>query len=491
MKRPSVLVALVAVFLPIVLLEPTANAVVHRLTPTLTRRPKDLPLPNKHTSPNGQMDHGVIPHHGHGWGLDHGLRRLRRQLHQHQYQQKLKTAGNDTSCADSSGKGCNGSEQLDIVEEYYYDLDTFFLATEMYIGTPAQGPFWTELVFGVQYPYVMGLRAMLRSGGLVDDQFVREYNKTASSTAVEQDASFEADGYYISGSVVSDVVRLGDQLSITYPSVQVAQVEICYHGADSSLGLGVSPTRSGSSFVEQLASQLDSPVMTVYASLFLGVGDNGQGQMSFGDRLPETCDSSSWIRLSNSNQSITWPVVDVVSFTVPDSDSGDCGDKVTANITVDFIYDDIPIMLSSQVEYLFVQASGARFSDDVYDYDDPDDSVLYRFMVDDPSKAQSVKFHTASGDVLEVTPDDYLRCDQDICYLGTYGYYDQNNPTTAGNIMALTMSFLNNHCLSMDMTSGEWSLANAFQSTVSDDIIDTSSTSSASSEGANYIGRKH
>jgi len=203
---------------------------------------------------------------------------------------------------------------------------------------------------------------------------------------------------YKSGSVVSDAIQIGS-LSTTQ-SAQVTKTvkpSFDYYGVDGTLGLGVSDELDGSSFVEQVASQLDSPVLTLYVNQSLDWDEDAVGLLSFGDQVPETCKASSWMKMSIwISEYVSWPAVDTVSVTGP-ADSNGCDSKITANITIGFYQGFMPIYCSIQVQDLFVRAAGATWS--------RDDNW---FVVDDASKAVPVKFQTASGDELTVNPNDYL-----------------------------------------------------------------------------------
>jgi len=458
MKGQSTLLFVALALAALIVLEPTANAVVHRLTPTLTRRPLKS-SPTKSTSQPTPLDRLVSNH-----GFDK-TSRLQQQLQ--------KTA--DNSCDSGSSKNDGSHVGISVTTGYA-------LVAEMSIGTPAQGPFEMELDFYATQPYVLKKGAKHYD----DSSKVRgaqEYNVNSSTSSATQDAYYVSYGSYWYGSVVSDVMQLGP-LSLTNQSVQVTtwvdrDFDDC--GVDGSLGLGVSYKRDGSSFVEQLASQLDSPVLTLYANQGQDAYEDGQGMLSFGDRLPEICDASSWTTMQSwINQYVSYPAVDTVAVTGP-ADSNGCGGQVTANITVAFANVYQPFQVSMQVQDLFVKASGARWNDG-YEW----------YVVKDASKAQSVKFNTASGDVIEVTPNDYLANYYGTSYLYVEGTYDQNKYNDRYDFIELGQTFLNNHCLSMDMTSGEWSLANVNQPKA-DESVGTSApaSSSGSSEGADYMSRKH
>lgn len=475
MKGSLLFVALALAAL--LILEPTANAVVHRLSPTLTRRPlKSSPTTPKAGNKNtmSPLDR-LVSHHGPEMTMAREQRRLQ--------QQQQKTT--DNSCNTDGNTGNGNVARANITVEYGY-----VLTAEMNIGSPAQGPFDMELSFSATQPYVLKKGAKYSDDGS-KVRNVQEFDKKASTTASQMNDAFSSYYVYLSGSVVSDTLQIGE-LSVNQ-SVQVTKKvdpDFDYFGVDGSLGLGVSYERDGSSFVEQLAGQLDSPVLTLYANQSLaddcGCGsddEEGQGVLSFGDRVPEICAASSWQKMSSwISQYVSWPAVDTVSVSGP-ADSNGCGGQVTANITVGFVHAYMPIYCSVQVQELFVQASGAQWD------------WWYGWYVDDASKAVSVKFNTADGQVIEVTPNDYLLEWDGVQLLNTYGVYDQGIYAD-DDYIALTQTFMNNHCLSMDMTTGEWSLAGVNNPSEANDsdsfgISDPSSSSSSSSEGTDYINRKH
>jgi len=449
----------------LIVLEPTANAVVHRLTPTLTRRP----LQPSATPAQGRMTplDKLASHHGLDW-TSAQQRRLQQQ----------KTATNSTSCDSNGGSKSSGS-RVNITMEYGY-----VLVAEMNIGSPAQGPFDMEIDFYAQQPYILKKGARYSDDGS-KVKGVQEFDAKSSNTSATQNADFTPVYTYKSGSVVSDAIQIGP-LSTTQ-SAQVAKKvkpSFDYYGVDGTLGLGVSDDKDGSSFVEQVASQLDSPVLTLYTSQSLDWDDEGQGVLSFGDRVPETCKASSWQKMSSwISDYVSWPAVDTVSATGP-ADSNGCDSKLTANITIGFYQGFMPIYCSVQLQELFVRAAGARWSWDEY-----------WFVVDDASKAVPVTFQTASGGVITVNPNDYLLEIDGTQYLYTYGFYDQN-VYADGDYIALSQSFMNNHCLSMDMTSGEWSLADVKTPSEAAYTSPASSSSSSSSSSSmwddyDYIHRKH
>jgi len=324
-------------------------------------------------------------------------------------------------------------------------------------------------------------------GGRV--QGVQEYDVSASNTSATMNADFTPYSAYLSGSVVADTVQIGS-LSSNLNSVQVAKKVdywFDYLGVDGSLGLAVSANRDGSSFGEQIASQLDSPVLTVYANqTFTDDDDKSQGVLSFGDRIPEICNGASWTKVNSAlNQDYpSYPAFDTVSISGPASSDG-CANAVTANITAYFFYYVMPLYVSVQVQEVFVKTSGARFSlEDGW------------YVVDDVTSAQPVKLQGANGMVLEITPDDYLLEIDGIQYLYTYGYYDQTIRADH-DFIVLNQQFLNNHCMSMNLQSGEWSLTSVLRPTEID-ISSSGSTSSSSSSSPEdtdyndaYVGRVH
>jgi len=304
--------------------------------------------------------------------------------------------------------------------------------------------------------YVLDAKAKYDGGsGRVTGK--QTFNSTASSTYLVTDDDFAECRPYLDGKVGGDLVTIGE-LSANM-SLQVTKRVSYMSDFDGTLGLGMSDALDGSSLVEQLAPQLDSPVITYHMQQpYFGWWSNsdtteGSGVLSFGDLAPDTCNSATWTSLA-STQIYYYPGLpefNITSASRP-AEEGACNSVVVANISVALSHLFRPLYVSYQMQQLFIEASGAKWDNDARAY-----------VVDYAGKAQPVTLQLTNGASIQITPDDYLIEWYGVQQLYVVGFYDQNTQLDGG-YFSLGQQFLNNRCLSMNINSGEWSIASVLQS---------------------------
>jgi len=461
----STLIAVTVALATLLLLEPTANALVHRMSLSHLRVPES----NENTSPRSRH------------ASEHPLTRLAKHhgLDRASFQQRIQqettapAASSDDCSTGGNGSGASsGGAQASLSTESGY-----MMVAEANIGTEAQGPFVVEVDFWSHQLYVLGTGAKYANNtGRVHNKQL--YNSSASSTYASADADFAANWEYLSGSVGVDVVTIGAlNANISLQVTKKVDGWLRDVDIDGTLGLGLSDAKDGSSLVEQLAPQLDSPVITYhirepwYDWKNYEDAPEGSGVLSFGDLASDTCDSATWASLTSSwkyaDDLSGMPIFDITSISRPASGDA-CDSAVQANITVLPVSYFMPFYVSYQVQQLFVKASGAKWDQDAWAY-----------VVEDASKAQPVTMQLASGATIQLTADDYLITSTDgtqILYV--VGFYNQDKYASS-DVIFFPQQFINNRCFSMNANSGSWSIAKSMTQT---EAVRTSTSSSSSED---------
>jgi len=449
----------------LLLLEPTANALVHRLPLSHLRMPENAKQSSHPHAPMSPLDRADKLH-----AIDRATLQYRKQLER------------EAAAASSDSAMCSGGgAQSDLSAEY--DIWGWLVITaEASVGTPGQGPFAMEIDFYSDRLYVLGAKAKYEySGGLVDIK--QMFNSSVSSTYAAADDSFSATNIYLNGTVGVDVLSVGSlNANLSMQVTTLVDPWINQNAYDGTLGLALI---DDSSLVKQLAPQLDSPVLTFHTRLpWTNYRDNNiaanfTGVLSIGDLLADKCNSDTWTSLARAEFDNTpvqtsvsggLPYFNITSISAPPS-SDACDNTVVANITVAFVpYFQAPVV-SYQVMQVFVKASGAEWDEDKRSY-----------VAANVTSAQPVTFQLANGGSIQLTSDDYLLEYNGVQYLNVYESYDQNQYGDIDYIV-LDQQFLNNRCLSMNLNSGVWSIASALKQVES--VYNTSSGSGSSSSEAN------
>jgi len=245
-------------------------------------------------------------------------------------------------------------------------------------------------------------------------------------------------------------VHVGDGISLN-ATVQVAtqvSYDMAYYNMDGTFGLSTDGSGNGQTLMEELAPNLDEPVITIWVNRSSG-SSGGVGEITLGGMNPEKCQSDTWVNAGSSiNSYYSLPTFNVTSISGPKN--GSCANSVEGLFNVSISNSYSTMYTSIQVQDIFVKASGAVYNRGTYGY-----SV----SADKMASAQPVTFTMANGGQLVLTPADYTVKGRDgTIYLNTYGYYDQNTYPT--DTLLVGQPFLNNHCVSQNIQTGEWSLAN-------------------------------
>jgi len=351
---------------------------------------------------------------------------------------------------DNSSSSSGSTIPLD-VSNYGY-----LIVGNVSVGTPAQQ---LRLNFDINraHLYVVGQGATYTysysssSGSKVGGRN-RVFNVSQSST-YQGSPPFIADTLYRSGGVGSDVINVGEGISLN-ATVQVASTvsyNMAYYNMDGSFGLSTNNSGApGQTLMAEVMPHLDEPVVTVWVNRSsAGCSCNGEGEITLGGLNPEKCNAARWTNVGNGTGSYNnLPSFNVSSISGPPTGNGSCANSVEAQFTISLDTRYSTIYTSIQVQDVFVKASGAVYNRTKYSYVVPADKV---------ATAQPVILNLASGGQLQMTADDYIVKGWDgTNYLYVYGYYDQNKVPV--DTIQLGQSFLTNHCVSQNLQTGEWSL---------------------------------
>jgi hypothetical protein len=128
----------------------------------------------------------------------------------------------------------------------------------------------------------------------------------------------------------------------------------------------------------------------------------------------------------------------------------DCNTNVKLNHPIVFVDSFSWMIVSYQVEELFVKASGAVFN-----------NIIGYYTVSDMSTATNVNISLADGNVLTLKPQDYIVTYDGVNYLFVYGYYNEDDTNFSDFPINIGQQWLNNHCISYNINMNTLSITDA------------------------------
>jgi hypothetical protein len=350
----------------------------------------------------------------------------------------------------------------------------YALAGNISLGSPAQ-EFTVKLDFCSPNLYVLDKDAKYyssyyysTSSESTDVTGKQTYDPSTTNSLLVVNANFSSTYAFMNGSVVSDVLQLGDSLeaAVEFQDTSLVRSYMQWYSYDGVFGLSTVPAENASTtLLHQLQYSLDSPVYT-----FTPATDYSDGQLVLGGLAPDLCQGDSWAVLAavdtatdtsstsypSSSDGIIPPFSITSASTTAVGDSNGCAQRVNTPLTVyiDTNYHS-PIYTSYQVEELFIQASNATYNSDSYHYELTDDQMAL---------AQPVYLNMDNGAAIQLHPEDYTSTDDyGTRYLNVYGYYNAHK--TRYSSLTLGLPFFSRHCLSKNFHTGVWSLTDRVSST--------------------------
>jgi len=326
------------------------------------------------------------------------------------------------------------------------------------LGSPAQQfnlhfDLWSPNLYVIDTNAVYYHPCQNSSSGSFDVTDKQTYDPSATSSCVSVNADFSSSDTFMNGSVVSDVLQMGDSLQTTvvFEDASLVNPWMQYYSYDGVFGLSSVPDANASTtLLGQLQSSLDSPVFTLSLDNCTG-SENCAGQITLGGLAPDTCQGDSWTALSTvdtfSSYGYAMPVFNITGLS---STGSGCTNRVDIPMTV-YVSNGYGTMFTSyQVLEFFVQASNATYNFSSGDYELSTDQVAL---------AQPVYLNLPSGGVLQLNPSDYLIPSYNrpgTQYLSVYGWYNARERRSPH--ISLDTRFLSHYCLSKNFQTGVWSL---------------------------------
>jgi len=165
--------------------------------------------------------------------------------------------------------------------------------------------------------------------------------------------------------------------------------------------------------------------------------------------LPQ-CNANNWKSIQLNPQSVDQYAPFVVNATGISSSSSGCNSRIQVNHPVWFVDGFFPLVTSYQVEELMVQASGAVFN-----------QTSGWYTVPQMSNSTSVNITLVDGNVLTLSPQEYVLPYNGINYLYVYGYYNEDDASYADYPIYVGQQWLNSRCISYNINVNTLSITDA------------------------------
>jgi len=285
------------------------------------------------------------------------------------------------------------------------------------------------------------------------------FNTTASLTAQVSNGNMTND-WADSGVIVNDNINIGG-LSVNANIGDLTTVNswLAWYRLDGLLGLSPKPSNNTglTNLLKQLSGSLAMPVLTMhvnrsseYSWWDSRYAADTDAEIVLGTNSLPQCNNNNWTPIQLNAQSVDSYAPFVATATSVASKSTGCNSFVKLNQPVWFVDFFASMIVSYQVEELFVQASGAVFN-----------STTGWYTVAQMSNASSVNFTLADGNVLTLSPQDYIVPYQGINYLYVYGYYNEDDANYADFPIYIGQQWLNTRCISYNVNVNTLSITDA------------------------------
>ncbi|KAI1709826.1 eukaryotic aspartyl protease domain-containing protein [Ditylenchus destructor] len=333
------------------------------------------------------------------------------------------------------------------------------------VGTPPQ---WLILEVDWQFSLYMELidsKAKFRDGESNENHLVRQFNSSASLTYSQVDGRYYDAWIDGTGHIGNDIVRVnGQDYNLTFAvldSVYYPYFDNRGYGLDGVLGLSpgnrsqyATANANLTSTLNQIADQLDGPVITTWMNSSREGDDNGQ--ITLGDLDTDHCESN-WMFTprTESENFVQFSGYTVHLATMEGTWPNGTQQTFKANVDLAILPHGMGLTVEADWVPLFKKISNAVY-----------DSRVMQYVVDcDTTKHGNVTFTIGYGQNnetynLTITGADYtsyrhvVSMDYKFCYLDVDTRYD-DWPVLLGN------NFARNHCLVYDMKDDQIGIADS------------------------------
>uniref|UniRef100_A0A915CY60 Uncharacterized protein n=1 Tax=Ditylenchus dipsaci TaxID=166011 RepID=A0A915CY60_9BILA len=177
------------------------------------------------------------------------------------------------------------------------ELDMFTLQAPVFAGTPQQNPFFVKIKLSQFSDLVLiDVDADLNQMWKFLPQ-KHLFNSSASTTFVDKQKAYVGSGKSAYAYIGSDIVNLGKfGTNISFAILKQLPSEMLYYPIDGMLGLSWNNTANNISVFQQIADQLDSPVISVWLNRDF-IYSNGTGEVTIGEEDTENC-KNDWQHVS-------------------------------------------------------------------------------------------------------------------------------------------------------------------------------------------------
>jgi len=285
------------------------------------------------------------------------------------------------------------------------------------------------------------------------------YNASASSTSATSNGKFTSD-WRDTGVMVGDKINIGGlSANVSFGDITTVNSWIGDYPMDGILGLSPKPSNNSgmSNLLKQLSGSLALPVLTMHINRSAEYNyrssnaSSTSAQIVLGTNSLPQCNANNWKSINLNPQSADQYAPFVVNATaISSANSTGCNSHVQVNHPVWFVDGFYSMIVSHQVEELFVKASGAVFN-----------QTSRWYTVADVSKAGDVNITLADGEVLTLKPQDYIVPYKGINYLEVYGWYREDDARYADMPMFIGQQWLNSRCLSYNINVNTLSITDA------------------------------
>jgi hypothetical protein len=363
-------------------------------------------------------------------------------------------------------RGMNSLATTDIATTEPFNTTSYgyALAGNISLGSPAQ-EFTVKFDFYSPNLYVIDRDAQYSNSYSKNTNVTgkQTYDPSATNSLLVVNVNFSSNYNFLNGSVVSDLLTVGDSLeaAVMFMDTTLVKSYMKNYPYDGTFGLSSVPAKGRSTtLLDQLQYSFDSPAVTLSLDSCFGT-DNCTGQLTLGGLASDICQGNSWAELTapvntSSPSAPVLPVFNVTgASTMAVGDSNGCAQRVDIPLTVYASINTGTVYTSYQVHELFVQASNATFNRTSRHYELTDDQV---------ADAQPVNLHMDNGAAIHLFPEDYTRTDATTGkrILNVYGYYNAHE--YGHSSLTLSLSFLSHHCLSKNFHTGVWSITDRVSS---------------------------
>jgi hypothetical protein len=286
------------------------------------------------------------------------------------------------------------------------------------------------------------------------------FNTTASLTATLSNSNMTND-WNDQGVIVNDNINIGGlSLNADLGDLTTLNSWLPWYRVDGLLGLSPKPSNNTGlvNLLKQLSGSLAMPVLTMHVNRTTNYdwwtggryANDTDAEIVLGTNNLPQCDNNKWTPIQLNTPSLEQYAPFVVNATAIASSKPGCNAQVKLNQPVWFVDWFSVMVVSYQVEELFVQASNAQFN-----------SSSGWYTVPDMSNATSVNISLADGSMITLNPRNYIVPYKGINYLYVYGWYNEDDTNFSDYPIYIGQQWLNDHCISYNVNVNTLSVTDA------------------------------